>query len=127
MVTAAGIILFTYTDYLQIIPYELHSPQTFLIGQERSTLLIPKFSILHLQFTTETLVPQGAFTHKTTDLQGRVEIQFGTGEWAVDLGTGIANGAYIPCKAIVGLLEMAGRTVKCILYHSPPRVTIEGF
>jgi hypothetical protein len=67
-------IILTYSDYLIIIPFQLTTPDTYLIGQEQSDAVLQKYSILNLGFVTATSIPMGAFINKPTDLQGRIEV-----------------------------------------------------
>ncbi len=68
----------------------------------------------------------------SSDIQGRIIIEFITGSWDADLGTGKASGSSIPCKHITGILPIQGKnSLECIQYSTYlgafPTILIKGF
>jgi hypothetical protein len=110
----ANSLVLSYSDYVLVLPLALSSPSVYMIGQELSTLLLPRYSILVVQFSNLIDIPQGSYVTKNTELQGRIEVIFGAvGEWDSSLGTNLKDGDEITCKAVYGAIPMAGKRVMC--------------
>lgn len=134
IISSSGVILQSYSDYIQISPRNiLPSSSVTMISREYSTAAFAKFGIFIATFQNAITVPQGGYDPTNIQSFARIEFIFGATPASFDptLGTTIANGGLIPCKAVDGLLPLAGLRIICNLYHatatSGPKVVMRNF
>ena len=132
-------MLESYSDYLTITANTLVTKNIIVYGNTG------KKSILDISFNTIQALPSGGPQYKASDKQGRIELAFTmNADWGADLGTGLANGEYLTCKAISGIvgskiknkiiirklsnLIVNGNEITCqLMVATIPRITIKNF
>lgn len=78
-------------------------------------------TLYKVTFTPAQAVPLSVIPVNTATAWGLIVIQFPTQDsllnllWPADLGTGLASGSTIPCRAISGITVASGNTLTCTL------------
>lgn len=91
-------MLESYSHYLIITANSIITSQVTVFGNSQ------KKTILDVSFNTRQTLPSGGPQYRASDVKGRIELIFLTTGWSTSLGTNLANGENLTCKAITGIV-----------------------